>query len=326
MRFVRGFFAVPAVILAIASCSPKMRVAPEVKAAQSEEAVQRGRYLVNLAGCVDCHSQRDFTKPGAPVVPGTEFGGAAFGYDDTMIFAGEPFPGFLQPPNISQHPTKGIGAWTDGEIVRAIREGVNRDGKALFPMMPYMNYRSMSDEDALAIVAYLRTTPPVDHDTQPRDLDFPLNIIVNFIPEPLEGPVAPQSANDSVSRGKHLLTLGGCHDCHSPAEKGELIAGEELSGGVYISAPKVPAIGSVISSNITAHPERGIGKVTAEQFISMMRSGKGKDGRDLNPIMPWVFLKDWTDEDLRDLYAYLMSVPASDKDTYELLAKYAKRD
>ena len=54
----------------------------------------------------------------------------------------------------------GIGNWTDGEVIRAIREGVSRDGQALFPLMPYAGFRHMSDEDVYALVAYLRTLPP----------------------------------------------------------------------------------------------------------------------------------------------------------------------
>ena len=77
------------------------------------------------------------------------------------------FPGKLCVPNITSHATAGIGEWTDGEILRAIREGIGRDGRALFPMMPYTEYRKMSDEDAHAVVAYLRTLPAIDQKVEP---------------------------------------------------------------------------------------------------------------------------------------------------------------
>ena len=71
------------------------------------------------------------------------------------------FPGTLVASNITPDPDTGLGKWTDGEIIRAIREGVDRDGNALFPIMPYSHFRNMSEEDAQAIVAYLRSLPPL---------------------------------------------------------------------------------------------------------------------------------------------------------------------
>jgi hypothetical protein len=70
-------------------------------------------------------------------------------------------PGRITSKNLTSDAKTGLGSWTDGEILRAIREGVSKDGHALFPLMPYPNYRTMSDEDAYAIVAYLRTLKPV---------------------------------------------------------------------------------------------------------------------------------------------------------------------
>ena len=72
-------------------------------------------------------------------------------------------------PNITPDRETGIGTWTDGEKIRAIREGIHKDGSALFPMMPYAEYRNMSDDDVQSLVAYLNSLPPVRHES-PRPI------------------------------------------------------------------------------------------------------------------------------------------------------------
>ena len=116
-------------------------------------------------------------------------------------------PGLVQAQNITSDPEYGLGDWTDGEILRAIREGVNRDGTALFPMMPYQKLRVMSDEDARSVVAYLRTLKPIRHAVAPRRLDFPVNFLVKFEPKPLDGPVP-----DARSEGHGRLRPVPRHD------------------------------------------------------------------------------------------------------------------
>lgn len=299
-----------------------MRTAPELKAPQDAASIERGKYLATaVLACVDCHSPRAWDQIGAPPIEGREYTGGILINGD-MSVNGEAFPGVVQPPNITQHPEQGIGAWTDGEIARAIREGVNRDGKALFPLMPYMAYRNLSDEEVLDVIAYLRTIPPREGKVAERDLDFPLSIIVNFIPEPLEGPISAPAITDAVKRGERLVTLSGCNDCHSPSDHGDVIKGQEFSGGAVYSA-RAKEFGTIVVSNITPDEETGIGKVTAEQFVTMIREGKGKDGRGLHAFMPWAFYRNMNDDDLTAIYAYLRSMPAIKKDAHAILAEYS---
>lgn len=315
-----------ALMVVFSACSPSMRTAPELKAPQDAASIERGKYLASaVLGCVDCHSPRAWDQIGAPPVEGREYTGGIL-INDELTVDGDSFPGVLQAPNITQHAEHGIGAWTDGEIARAIREGVNRDGDALFPMMPYMAYRNLSDEEVLDVIAYLRTIPPREGTVAERDLDFPLSIIVNFMPEPLEGPISAPAITDAVKRGERLVTLAGCNDCHSPMERGEVIKGQEFSGGAVYSALAMQAFGTVVVSNITPDEETGIGKVTEEQFVAMMREGKGKDGRGLHAFMPWAFYRDMTDDDLKGIYAYLRTVPAIKKDAHAILAEYSRVD
>ena len=127
---------------------PRMRPAPDRKVEATPEKLVRGRYLAeNVAACFHCHSQADKSLFGTPPKPGTVGGGGmCMGPEDD-------FPGALCASNLTSDLETGLGQWTDGEIIRAIREGVSRDGRPLMAIMPYGFYREMSDEDVEAIVA-----------------------------------------------------------------------------------------------------------------------------------------------------------------------------
>ena len=115
----------------------------------------RGRYIVEAeAHCMHCHSDRDWKTHGAPVLPGL----LGAGWD--VPWADNHMPGPVFAPNLTPDPETGLGAVPDDAVARAIREGVSHDGRALF-MMPWQNYRDLSDEDVASVVAYLRTLPPV---------------------------------------------------------------------------------------------------------------------------------------------------------------------
>jgi len=134
---------------------PASRPASTEKIEATPARVARGEYLVeHVSDCLGCHSDHLDTF-GYPVKPGTE-GQGGFIFDRNLGF-----PGVVAAQNITSDPADGLGNWTDGEVLRAIREGVDRKGDALFPMMPYQHLRHMSDDDAKAVVAYLRTLKPV---------------------------------------------------------------------------------------------------------------------------------------------------------------------
>ena len=108
----------------------------------------------------------------------------------------------LYVPNLT--PGGRLRAWTDGEIIRAMREGVDRKGNALFPIMPYSDLRTLSDEDAQSMVAYLRTLRPIRYQEPEKNLELPLPIVEKFVPRPLEGPVNAPDRTDSVAYGRYL--------------------------------------------------------------------------------------------------------------------------
>jgi mono/diheme cytochrome c family protein len=285
--------AVSAIAIFFYVLHPKSRDAPSVKAPTTPDAIERGKYLAwHVTGCVLCHSPIDENKPGDEIVEGKLFAGRMFPAD-----AG--FPGKVGGPNLS--PTA-IGSWTDGELMRAIREGIGKDGRALFPMMPYPRFKHLTDEDTLAIIAYLRTVPPQSDLTAKTDIDFPVSMFIRLAPKPIESP-PPAWPTDPVARGKILLEVMSCGDCHTPMDKGKPIEGKEFAGGTNFTWH----MGTVYASNITSDPATGIGAYSDDDLMRVFKEGKGKDGRTLW-VMPWRALQGTKDEDLRAVIAALRTL------------------
>ncbi len=263
------------------------------------ERIERGRYLaVHVAQCIDCHSERDWSAFSAPVKPGTEGkGGEAF---DQKIG----FPGAYIAPNLTPHH---LGNWSDGEIMRAMTAGVSRDGRALFPVMPYTYYGKMDAEDAAAVIAYIRTLKPVAHDPPTSSSDFPMNIIIRLIPKRAEFAPRP-AASDRVAHGRYLAGIAACAECHTPEKGGPIDESALFSGGRVM---KLPNGMSAISTNITPD-ETGIGTWTEEKFVEAFKKHEGKtvplQPGQAQTLMPWTGYAGMTREDLAAIYAYLRSV------------------
>ena len=279
---------------------PKTRPAPAMNAPSTPDAVERGRYLVEaMTGCAACHSPVDESRPGEFPQEGLKFSGRQWPDD-----AG--FPGKIIAPNITPDPETGIGNWTDGEVVRAIREGVSRDGTPLFPLMNYPEYRNLSDDDALAIVAYLRTQKPVRRDPGRTDLDFPVNMMIRTAPKPVDSSPAGLPAA-GIERGRAMMKLMLCGDCHTPMDdRGGRLADKHLAGGMRFAGPW----GEIHSANITSHPSAGVGAYSNDDLKRVFREGRNRSGRELW-VMPWSVTKNLNDADLDVLIAALREVPAN---------------
>lgn len=256
--------------------------------------VERGKYLANhVTVCMDCHSKRDWTKYSGPINGNFGGGGELFSKD----FG---FPGNIYAPNISPY---NLGSWTDGEILRAITTGVRNDGSALFPIMGYHRFGKMDREDVLSIIAYIRTIPSVENKVPATSLDFPVNLIVNTMPEKAEFSKIPES-NNSVAYGAYLVNAAGCAECHSQAEKGQVIKGTELGGGMKFIQPS----GVVVSPNISFGEGSAIAAWDKEMFIQFFRSFADSVpalGNKTNTPMPWTMYGGMTREDLAAIYDYL---------------------
>lgn len=250
-----------------------------VSVPNGSEAIERGRHIVAMRACADCH--------------GADFGGAKV-IDD-------PAAGVFWGANL----TRGAGGlpadYSDLDYVRAIRHGLRRDGTPLV-LMPSQEYSEMTDEDLGAVVAYLKSLTPVD---RPRGPISPGPVIrallvlgkVNFAAEQIDHNARRQSTvqvGATRDYGKYLAT--SCTGCHGP----------NLSGGKITGAPPDwPA-----AANLTTHASTNVSHWSEEQFIQTLRTHQRPDGTELNAVMPAAF-KVMTDIELKALWAYISSLPAS---------------
>ena len=257
--------------------------------------LQRGQYLANSIGCLYCHSPHDWSKPDDPILPGMAGAGQQLPYTD--------LPGKVIAPNLTPDKESGVGNWTDDMLARAIREGIGHDGRALFGIMPFAHYRNMPDEDLASVVVYLRSLQPVRNPLPKTEIIFPVKYIMRNGPRPITGSVDSPDISDPVKRGRFLVNLTGCTDCHTPVDNHHVpIPGLDFSGGQVLHTPW----GAVASANLTPDPS-GIPYYDQAMFIKAMRTGK-VGTRELNKTMPWAVLANMTDEDLAGIFAYLKTL------------------
>lgn len=286
---------------------PKVDAAPVIAIDKTPALVERGEYLANhVSVCIDCHSTRDWSRFSGPIAPGTEGKGGDV-FDHSLGF-----PGTFYARNITPDKETGIGAWTDGEVYRAITTGVSRNGDPLFPVMPYKSYANLTTNDAYAIVAYIRSLSPIKNEIPESDPDFPMNLILRTIPSGAPTPTDERTLDDELVKGKYLFMIAACADCHTPQDKGAPIEGMYLAGGMEFKSPN----GAILrSSNITPDKETGIGNWTEEAFVQRFKNYASPEAtaaklspEDFNTIMPWAMYAGMKEEDLRSIYKYMMTL------------------
>lgn len=169
----------------------------------SQAQISRGKMLAGIGNCSTCHTN-EASRPNA--------GGLSI-----------PTPfGTLYTPNITPDPQTGIGHWSEAAFIRAMREGVDREGEHLFPAFPYTHFTKVKDEDLTALYAYLMTRKPVEYEPPANTLRFPYNIrmlqagwkVLFFDDSPWKD---VDGKSDAWNRGAYLAEgLGHCAACHSP--------------------------------------------------------------------------------------------------------------
>lgn len=242
-------------------------------------AVERGRYLYNSRGCVDCH--------------GANAGGATLADDGKGLK--------LAGPNLTGGNPRMV-KYQEVDWVRSIRHGVNPDGRAL-RLMPSEDYNRLTDDDLAGIVAYVRQLP-TQNGNENGTVQLPLPGRVAYglgaIPEAVNKidhklpPAKPVAEGVTVEHGRYIAEM--CAGCH----------GAKLQGGKIVGAPPdwppaariAPGEGSVFSRY-----------KDVEAFVAMIRSGKRPDGTSI-AVMPFGSLKTMNDTDLRALHMYLAQLPA----------------
>jgi mono/diheme cytochrome c family protein len=260
---------------------------------RTPERLERGQYLVEgVLSCFDCHSElTGELKPGE--VPAFIHKGAG----RIVIHQGN---FVLAAPNISPDIETGAGTWTDDQFARAIREGIGHDGRTLFPMMPYEDYRNLSDEDLAAVIVYIRSLPPIRNELPKPHIPFPLSRLINAAPQPIQEPVTADDSSQ-VARGRYLTMVGNCKNCHTPIDKmGQPLPGMDFAGAKKID--KFPALSANVTPDVT-----GISYFDEALFIRSMRTGY-VGARPLNPPMPWWVFRNMNENDLKAIFAYLRTV------------------
>jgi mono/diheme cytochrome c family protein len=240
----------------------------------ADDPVARGKYLVTIGICGGCH---------------------------TPNLAGGRRTGGLLSANITPDKETGIGAWSDEQIIEALRNGKRPDGSDVRPPMGVFFYRNISDSDARAIVAYLRQVPPVRTTFERAPVSAP---------PPAYGPkvtsVADTPHSDKIAYGKYLaVTVAHCMQCHTPRANGLPDLTREGAGGNTYGAP---GGGSVVSANLTPGNPNGIAGWTDAQVKQVITKGVRPNGGQLVPVMDFEFYDQMTPEDLDALVAYLRTL------------------
>jgi mono/diheme cytochrome c family protein len=242
-------------------------------------AIQRGQHLAAAVGvCIDCH--------------GTNLAG--------KVFIDDPALGRVSAANLTRGRGGVAATYSDADLVRSIRHGVSPTGRMLL-VMPADDYYHFSDADLGAIIAYIRSMPPVDNELPPNELRVLGRVLFGTGQLPLQPaldidhraprPPAPQ-IGVTPEYGKYLGDTAGCTACHGPG----------LSGGVIAEAPP----GTVPAANLTP---TGLGTWSEADFFKVMRTGVRPDGRILDQFMPWPYYAQMTDDELRAIWRFLQVVP-----------------
>ena len=315
---MRKLFAFVAIIVAasvvayLTSCNNNTDTSADNKTSDSlKKVVERGEYLaVHVALCIECHSSHDMSKYSGPIIPGTE-GGGGFAFDQKLGL-----PGVVYGRNITPDSATGIGTWSDAEVLRAVTQGISKNGDTLFPLMPYPHMNRMAKDDIMSIIAYIRTLKPISNKVPARQLLVPISAVYpgQFLQPSIDGNVRPPES-DKVKYGEYLTTMADCGTCHSPLTPQGPDVTRMFIGGYTFD------LGSnkVTSANITPDSATGIGLWTEAMFVDKFAKYRDHKLIDVDPgtqntIMPLSLYDEMTDEDLKAIYAYLRSVkPVSNK-------------
>lgn len=253
--------------------NPPMSSVKDLQVEGTPEQIARGQHLAS-AFCVECHS----TTADFPMTGGFDLG------QDIPINLGS----FV---SVNLTPAGPLKDWSDGEIFRALRDGVDKDGNRLV-IMSSTNVRHIADEDMLALIAFLRSQEPAGEDPssapdKPNFLGLMMmgaNLLPNrpLITEPI---VAPQKET-TAEYGRFMISFLDCTSCH----------GDDLNGSTSSLAPPAPSL-------------RLVKGWTQEEFITTLRTGIDPSGREISTSMPWRSTGRLDDVELSALYRYLVSLP-----------------
>lgn len=253
--------------------------------------VERGKYITEAADCAACHT----TTGGTPYA-----GGRAFR---------TPF-GTLYSPNITADKETGIGTWTDADFVRAVHQGIAKDGTRLYPAFPYESYSLLTDDDVKAIRAYLFSLPPVRAETPANAMKFPFNqrslmAFWSFFYNPDKRFRPYPDRSPEWNRGAYVTeALAHCGDCHTPRNLGQALDNRNKFAGFVVDGWN--------AYNITQDRDSGIGAWTDDQIVEYLKTGhtvgRGGAGGPMAEVVE-VSLSRMAESDIRAMVTYLRTIP-----------------
>jgi mono/diheme cytochrome c family protein len=267
--------------------------------AATPEEIARGKYVFGATGGCGCH-----TVAKGPANAGGRKYDAPFGS--------------VYSSNITPDIKTGIGGWTDEQIMTAIRFGRRPTGERIVPVHPYTSYNGMAEDDLKALVAFLRSVPPVDRPNTPRKISIPLfesvflpAWLLTFAAKETPPPAAPVSG---VARGEYLSrAVGHCGECHTPRSAMTMA----LDNSRFLAGnPKKTGPEGQLAPNITPDKATGLGDWTEEQIATYLGTGNRPDGDVAGGLMGEMIqgtlagYKDLTKADLQAVAKYLKSIPA----------------
>jgi mono/diheme cytochrome c family protein len=270
---------------------------------QDFSQIERGRYLAVAGDCSGCHTDKG----------GQDFAG------------GRPIEtpfGTIVATNITPDQDTGIGAWSDDDFVRAMTQGIRRDGKHLYPAMPYPYFTKATRDDLVAIRAYLSTVPAVHHKVTADQLSFPLNVredMAAWNKLYFTSGEFRRDPNKSAewNRGAYLVEgLMHCGACHTPKN----VAGADKSG----ERLRGYALQGWFAPDISGDPHRGLGAWSAEDIVAYLKTGHNRFAAASGPMAEEVSdsSSKLTDGDLHAVAVYLKDQPAPDEKSPQPVAAH----
>jgi mono/diheme cytochrome c family protein len=255
--------------------------------------LRRGQYLARVGDCLSCHLRAN----------GEPFAGG--------LGLNTPF-GVIYTSNISSDPHQGVGHWTPDQFYRAMHDGIGGHDQHLYPAFPYPWFRNLSHEDDDALLAYLKTTPPVNYQPPDNKIVFPMNVraavsVWNLLSLPQQPKMqTPQGATAEWLRGQALVMgPGHCSQCHTPRNLlGADKQGQAFHGGL---------LDNFVSPDLTGNQRTGLGRWTIDDIAEYLRTGRNARAAAGGPMGDVVTYSTSliTDEDRRAIAVYLKSLPAS---------------
>ncbi|MBV1904238.1 MAG: cytochrome c [Marinosulfonomonas sp.] len=256
--------------------------------------VEQGAAVFVAGGCASCHAAAD-AKDGARL---ELVGGRAFPSDFGTFYA----------PNISPHPSAGIGGWSALDLVNAMRHGTSPDGAHYFPAFPYTTYQNATLGDIVSLHAYLQTLPAVDTPSKPHDVGFPFNIRRSLGGWKLlflrPGWVMQDAATPQLERGRYLVeALGHCGECHTPRN----LLGAVQTGRWMAGAPNPSGSGKI--PNITRTKLDWSGPDLLYYFTTGFTPEFDTAGGHMGDVIE--NLSQMPEADLNAIVAYIQALPAA---------------